>query len=187
MSLGLLGDGFDLHTGGLDLAFPHHENERAQAIAAGYAFSRRWAHNGMIVDERGDKMSKSLGNTLSLLELLDVYDPRALRLQILQAHYRSPVSIGESTLRDKSAALDRLDTFAREFSEARGAEPDPAAIARFRERMDDDLNTPGAIAVGFELVTEARAASGEKARALAAAVFEIFEEALGLELQRPAG
>jgi cysteinyl-tRNA synthetase len=183
MSLGLLGDGFDLHTGGLDLAFPHHENERAQAVAAGYSFSRRWAHNGMIVDERGDKMSKSLGNTLSLLELLDVFDPRALRLQILQAHYRSPVAVGESTLRDKSAALERLDTFAREFTEARSASPDPGALARFRERMDDDLNTPAAIAVGFECVTEARAATGEKARALAAAVFEIFEGALGLELR----
>jgi cysteinyl-tRNA synthetase len=183
MSLGLLGDGFDLHTGGLDLAFPHHENERAQAVAAGYAFSRRWAHNGMIVDERGDKMSKSLGNTLSLLELLDAYDPRALRLQILQAHYRSPVSVGESTLRDKSAALERLDTFAREFKEARQAEPDPLAMARFREHMDDDLNTPAAIAVGFECVTEARAASGDQARTLAAAVFEIFEQALGLKLR----
>jgi cysteinyl-tRNA synthetase len=182
MSLGLLGDGFDLHTGGLDLAFPHHENERAQAVAAGYTFSRRWAHNGMIVDERGEKMSKSLGNTLSLLELLDAFDPRALRLQILQAHYRSPVSVGESTLRDKSAALERLDTFAREFADARGAAPDPDAMTRFRERMDDDLNTPAAIAVGFECVTEARAAVGEKARALAAAVFEIFEGALGLEL-----
>jgi cysteinyl-tRNA synthetase len=183
MSLGLLGDAFDLHTGGLDLAFPHHENERAQAVAAGYSFSRRWAHNGMIVDERGDKMSKSLGNTLSLLELLDVFDPRALRLQILQAHYRSPVAVGESTLRDKSAALERLDTFAREFSDARTAAPDSGALARFRERMDDDLNTPAAIAVGFECVTEARAASGGQARALAAAVFEIFERALGLELR----
>jgi len=183
MSLGLLGDAFDLHTGGLDLAFPHHENERAQAVAAGYSFSRRWAHNGMIVDERGDKMSKSLGNTLSLLELLDVFDPRALRLQILQAHYRSPVAVGESTLRDKSSALERLDTFAREFSDARQAAPDPGALARFRDRMDDDLNTPAAIAVGFECVTEARAASGAQARALAAAVFEIFERALGLELR----
>ena len=81
MSLDLLGEGFDLHGGGLDLAFPHHENERAQAVAAGRQFARRWAHSGMVVAEGGEKMSKSLGNTLSLLELLDAHDPRAFRLQ----------------------------------------------------------------------------------------------------------
>ena len=98
MSLDLLGDGFDLHGGGQDLAFPHHENERAQAVGAGRSFARRWAHSGMVVADSGEKMSKSFGNTLSLLELLDAHDPRAFRLQVLQSHYRSPMTMGESTL-----------------------------------------------------------------------------------------
>jgi cysteinyl-tRNA synthetase len=186
MSLDLLGEGFDLHTGGLDLQFPHHENERAQAVAAGFDFSRRWAHNGMIVDEGGEKMSKSLGNTLSLLELLDAYDPRAFRLQLLQSHYRRPVAVTEATIKASVAALERLDAFAREFAGARGAVPDRAAVDRFRARMDNDLDTPGAVADAFDLIKVARAASGEQAAALAAAVFEIFESALGLPLKEGA-
>ena len=181
MSLDLLGDGFDLHAGGLDLSFPHHENERAQAVAAGRTFARRWAHNGMIVDEGGEKMSKSVGNTRSLLELLDAYDPRAFRLQILQAHYRSPVSVGDSSIAAAAAAVKRLDSFARDFSDARGTRPDGDVIGRFRERMDDDLDTPAAVAIAFDAVKAARAASGDEARAVAAAVFEIFE-VLGLQL-----
>jgi cysteinyl-tRNA synthetase len=183
MSLDLLGDGFDLHAGGLDLSFPHHENERVQAVATGRTFARRWAHNGMIVDEGGEKMSKSVGNTRSLLELLDAYDPRAFRLQILQAHYRSPVSVGEATIASFAAAVERLDRFARDFSDARGADPDADVIRRFRDRMDDDLDTPAAVAVAFDAVKAARAESGDRARASAAAVFEIFEQALGLELR----
>jgi cysteinyl-tRNA synthetase len=182
MSLDLLGDGFDLHAGGLDLSFPHHENERAQAVAAGRTFARRWAHNGMIVDQGGEKMSKSLGNTLSLLELLDAYDPRAFRLQILQAHYRSPVSVSDSTIAAAAAAVERLDNFAREFSDARGINPDEDVIERFCERMDDDLDTPAAVAVAFDAVKSARADSGDRARAVAAAGFEIFDGVLGLDL-----
>ena len=183
MSLDLLGEDFDLHTGGLDLAFPHHENERAQAVADGRRFARRWAHNGMIVDEGGEKMSKSLGNTLSLLDLLDAYDPRAFRLQVLQSHYRSPMTVGPDSLRANQAGVERLDAFAREFPAARHATPDPDALDRFRDRMDDDLDTPKAVALGFDLLRDARAASGARAEGLAAAVYEIFERALGLELR----
>ncbi len=182
MSLDLLGEDFDLHTGGLDLAFPHHENERAQAVAAGRRFARRWAHHGMIVDEGGEKMSKSVGNTLSLLELLDAYDPRAFRLQVLQSHYRRPMTVGPTTMAANTAAVERLDTFAREFAAARAATPDPGAIDRFRAMMEDDLDTPGAVALGFDLVKDARAAEGAAATGAAAAVFEIFERALGLPL-----
>jgi cysteinyl-tRNA synthetase len=186
MSLDLLGEGFDLHTGGLDLSFPHHENERAQAVGAGLAFSRRWAHNGMIVDEGGEKMSKSLGNTLSLTELLAAYDPRAFRLQLLQSHYRRPVAVTEATLKASVAALERLDAFAREFPGARHAGPDRKALDRFKARMDNDLDTPGAVADAFDLIKQARGASGEEAVSLAAAVFEIFERALGLPLKEGA-
>jgi cysteinyl-tRNA synthetase len=179
MSLDILGDGFDLHTGGMDLAFPHHENERAQAVADGCRFARRWAHHGMIVDESGEKMSKSLGNTLSLLELMDAYDPRAFRLQVLQSHYRSPMAVNSETIKAAAAAVERLDTFAREFAGARLTDPDPAAIEQFRAAMDDDLDTPAATRIGFDLVRDARA---ERADDKAAAVFEIFDRALGLKL-----
>jgi cysteinyl-tRNA synthetase len=180
MSLDLLGEDFDLHTGGLDLAFPHHENERVQALADGRRFARRWAHNGMIEDDQGEKMSKSLGNTLSLLELLDAYDPRGLRLQVLQSHYRSPMTVGPKTLAANQAAMERLDAFARQFSAARSTVADPAVLGAFRAAMDDDLDTPAAVALGFDTVKEARS-TGDQARA--AAVFEIFDRALGLPLQ----
>lgn len=187
MSLDILGEGFDLHGGGLDLAFPHHENERAQAVGAGRRFARRWVHSGMVTTEGGEKMSKSLGNTLSLPELLDAHDPRAFRLQVLQSHYRSPLEISESSLQANAAGVERLDAFAREFAGARGGRADEEALERFRARMDDDLDTPGAVAVGFDLVREARAARGEEAAAKAAAVFEIFEQALGLPLRDKVG
>jgi cysteinyl-tRNA synthetase len=183
MALDLLGEGFDLHGGGQDLAFPHHENERAQAVAAGCVFARHWAHSGMVVAEGGEKMSKSLGNTLSLLELLDAHDPRAFRLLVLQSHYRSPMTVSGPTLAAAEAGLKRLDAFAREFAGARGAPPDPDALARFQARMDDDLATPAAVAGAFELLNEARAAKGDRATELAAAVFSIFEDALGLPLR----
>jgi cysteinyl-tRNA synthetase len=182
MSLDILGEGFDLHGGGLDLAFPHHENERAQAVGAGRAFSRRWVHSGMVVVEGGEKMSKSLGNTLSILELLDAHDPRAYRLLVLQSHYRSPLSVTADSLASAEGGVERLDAFGREFAGARGHPADPAALTAFAEHMDDDLDTPGAVRVGFDLVRAARAASGDEAARLASAAFEIFEQALGLPL-----
>lgn len=182
MSLDLLGDGFDLHTGGLDLAFPHHENERAQALAMGHRFASHWAHHGMIEDELGQKMSKSVGNVFSLPDLLDVYDPRAFRLQVVKSHYRSPMVMSDATLADNVAAVERLDSFGREFAGARGEPADEAALHQFREQMEDDLDTPGAVALGFELIRTARARPGT-GTAQAAAVFQVFEEALGLPLR----
>ena len=188
MSLDLLGDGFDLHGGGNDLAFPHHENERAQAIGAGHRFARRWVHSGMVVAKGGEKMSKSVGNVTSLIELIDAYDPRALRLQVLQSHYRSPVEISDDTMAAAASTLRGLDRFADEFAAARGVAPDPGARARFAERMDDDLDTPRAVAGLFDLVRQARAqvagadGSGGLGLALAAMVLDGFERALGLPL-----
>ena len=189
MSLDLLGQGFDLHLGGLDLAFPHHENERAQALAAGYRFASRWAHNGMVVDERGEKMSKSVGNITSLPELLQRYDPRALRVLVLQAQYRSPMTVSPGALDHSSGAVARLDNFAREASALPPAAPDPLVVDRFKWRMDDDLDTPGALAVLFGAVKDARS-QPERAPALAAALRECCEQALGLPLrgqQEPLG
>ena len=176
MSLDLLGDGFDLHGGGIDLAFPHHENERAQAVADGHHFARRWVHNEMVVVDGGVKMSKSLGNTMSLPEILDRYDPRSYRLLVLQSHYRSPMTVSEGTLEAANRTIERLDGFARDFASARGTPADPALLEAFTDRMDDDLDTPGAVAGLFVAMGEARAASGERARSLAAAVLGLWED-----------
>jgi cysteinyl-tRNA synthetase len=181
MSLDLLGEGFDLHLGGLDLLFPHHENERAQAVADGRVFARHWAHNGMVVDERGEKMSKSVGNISSLPELLEHYEGRVLRTLVLQAHYRSPMSVTAEALDHAQGALSRLDNFAWETRDLPAVTPDPATMARFKWRMDDDFDTPGALAVIFGAVRDARL-DRSRAPALAAAVRECCEGALGLRL-----
>ena len=105
MSLDLLGEGFDLHCGGQDLKFPHHENERAQAVALGKRFANHWMHHGFIVDAEGEKMSKSLGNVHNLLDLMEHYDPRAYRMLLLQSHYRGPVSVGQDNIDASVKAL----------------------------------------------------------------------------------
>ena len=152
MSLGLLGDGFDIHGGGIDLAFPHHENERAQAVALGREFARHWMHHGFVEIE-GEKMSKSLGNYTNLIDLVRSTDPRAYRLLVLRSHYRSPMEVTKDTIADARQAVARLDAFARNtVGLAEGVEPDSALIDRFRELMDDDLNTAGALSLLFQAV-----------------------------------
>ncbi len=183
MSLDLLGEGFDLHGGGQDLMFPHHENERAQAIADDKVFARHWMHHGW-VEVDGTKMSKSLGNFATLPDLLAHSDARAYRVLVLRAHYRSPIEVTPDTLADAEKALTRLDGLARRFGSfdvtdllartdegfvVEGVPPatgvDAAAVAAFRAHMDDDLDTPGALATIFELVTAAHSAadSGDEA------------------------
>ncbi len=169
MSLELLGEGFDLHCGGADLRFPHHENERAQAVALGKRFARHWMHNGFVVDLDGEKMSKSLGNVTNLLDLLDHYDPRAYRMLLLQTHYRSPVRVGKENLDAAVKALAGLDAFAaRSESTSHGdgttaaslpvAVPDTEVLAQFRRTMDNDLDTPNAMALIFDTVRRANSA-----------------------------
>ncbi len=205
MSLDLLGDGFDLHGGAIDLIFPHHENERAQAVAAGREFARHWVHNGWVTVE-GEKMSKSLDNFTSLDDLLDRSDARAYRLLVLRSHYRSPIEITPDTIADAESALARLDEVARRFDLpdplAGGPPVDPSighgdgghhggdgvdteAVSRFRRSMDDDLDTPGALAGLFELVRQANAAAdaGDRPGALrAATTVGVLCGALGLSL-----
>jgi cysteinyl-tRNA synthetase len=186
MSLDLLGEGFDIHGGGADLAFPHHENERAQAVADGRAFARHWVHNGWVVVE-GEKMSKSLDNFTSLTDLLERVDSRAYRLLVLRAHYRSPLEVSPGTTADATAALERLDNLARRAAEAglEGSAPDADSLERFRTAMDDDLDTPAAMALVFDLVRAANVAldAGDPAVAgpLVAALSEVAG-ALGLVL-----
>ena len=158
MSLDLLGEGFDLHCGGMDLKFPHHENERAQAVALGKRFANHWMHNGFVVDAEGEKMSKSLGNVANLLDLTEHYDPRAYRMLLLQSHYRGPVAVGQDNIDASVKALAGLDAFAARTAGVAGADPDADVLARFRERMDDDLDTPAAMALLFDTVRRANAA-----------------------------
>ena len=187
MSLDLLGEGFDLHGGGLDLAFPHHENERAQAVASGQDFAHHWMHNGF-VEVAGEKMSKSLGNFTTLTELLAEHDARAYRLLVLRAHYRRPLEVTADTIAQAEATLERLDAFARRTAELDEAEPDAAVLDAFRTRMDDDLDTPGALAGLFDVVSEVNrlldAGAAPAATPLAAAVRSALD-AMGLDLRDP--
>jgi len=171
MSLDLLGEDFDIHGGGLDLAFPHHENERAQAIGLELAFARHWVHNGWVM-VGGEKMSKSLGNFTSLTDLLERADARAYRLLVLRAHYRSPIEVTPSTVEQAEQGLARLDKLARRFdlvapgagvtaAQATGVGADADALASFVEHMDDDLDTPGALAEIFDLARRANSAIDE--------------------------
>ena len=185
MSLELLGEGFDLHCGGMDLKFPHHENERAQAVALGKEFANHWMHNGFVVDAEGEKMSKSLGNVANLLDLMEHYDPRAYRMVLLQTHYRGPVRVGQDNIDAAVSALAGLDAFAARASSLGDAAPDGAVLDAFRERMDDDLDTPAATALLFDTVRRTNAAidaGDSSAASLAASVHEICR-AFGLVLK----
>jgi cysteinyl-tRNA synthetase len=151
-----LGSHFDIHGGGQDLQFPHHENEIAQSEGAhGHAFVNYWMHNGFVrVDD--EKMSKSLGNFFTVREVLAKYDPEVVRFFILRAHYRSALNYSDQHLDDARSALTRLYTALKGTAAAETAIDwnDPHA-ARFRDAMNDDFNTPEAIAVLFELANEA--------------------------------
>jgi cysteinyl-tRNA synthetase len=187
MSLDLLGEGFDLHCGGLDLKFPHHENERAQAVALGKGFANHWMHHAFVVDRSGEKMSKSLGNFDNLLDLVEKVDPRSYRMVLLQAHYRSPVQVGPDLLEAAAKAVGRLDALARraDVEAVPDMNPDEAVLEAFRRRMDDDLDTPGAMAVLFDTVSRANAAidagAGDAPMLVAAALSMCH--AVGLEIR----
>ena len=156
MSIKYLGETIDIHGGGEDLVFPHHENELAQseAFTNRSPFARYWLHNGML-RLGSEKMSKSLGNIISLPEALDMYDPEALRLFFLSSHYRSPLFYSEETVRGQERAIQRLRQAVNAESAGTGPPVDPANFEeRFNEAMGDDLNTPRALAALFDLVRE---------------------------------
>ena len=181
MSGELLGPHFDIHGGGQDLQFPHHENEIAQSEGAhGCTFVNVWMHNGFVrVDN--EKMSKSLGNFFTIREVLGRYDAEVVRFFILRAHYRSPLNYSDAHLDDARGALSRLYTALKSVSAGTPAVDwaTPAA-ARFKAAMDDDFNTPEALAVLFELASEAN-----RGDAAAAGQLRALGGVLGL-LQRPA-
>ncbi|HEY4080017.1 MAG TPA: cysteine--tRNA ligase [Burkholderiaceae bacterium] len=155
MSCALLGETFDIHGGGLDLQFPHHENELAQSEGAfGKPFVKTWMHNGFLnVDN--EKMSKSLGNFFTIADVLKSFDGETIRFFMLRTHYRSPFNFSDSGLEDARTGLRRLYT-ALDGIEAAELDVDWSAEqpAAFKAAMDDDFNTPGALAVLFELANQ---------------------------------
>jgi cysteinyl-tRNA synthetase len=166
MGRALLGEQLDIHGGGQDLQFPHHENEIAQSEGvmgtdAGKPFVKYWMHNGFVrVDE--EKMSKSLGNFFTVREVLKKYDAEVVRFFILRAHYRSPLNYSDAHLEDAKSALTRLYTALKDKVDSQVDWCEPHAV-RFKEAMDDDFGTPEAVAVLFDLATRVNA--GEKALA----------------------
>ena len=155
MCKALLGDHFDIHGGGQDLMFPHHENEIAQSEAAsGGKFVDVWMHNGLLNIDN-EKMSKSLGNFFTIRDVLERYDGETIRFFMLRAHYRSPFNFSDANLDDAKSALRRLYTALDSVGEVAGDVgdwADPRAAA-FRDAMNDDFNTPIAVAVMFELAS----------------------------------
>ncbi|MBI2312572.1 MAG: cysteine--tRNA ligase [Betaproteobacteria bacterium] len=182
MSEHYLGDHFDIHGGGQDLQFPHHENEIAQSEGAhDHAFVNYWMHNGFVrVDN--EKMSKSLGNFFTVREVLEKYAPEVVRFFILRAHYRSPLNYSDQHLEDAKHALTRLYTALKGVAAPeRPADWNEAHAQRFREAMDDDFNTPEAMAVLFDLANEL---NRSRSRAVAAQL-RALARVMGLLQQDP--
>ena len=175
MATRYLGPQFDIHGGGLDLVFPHHENEVAQSNAAGDAFANYWMHNGM-VNTGGEKMSKSLGNSLVVADVLERARPQAVRYFLGAPHYRSDLDWSEEGLADADAAYTRIENFIERATELVGVVAEAARPEAFDDAMNDDLSVPRAVGVLHETVRAGNAAlaDGDK---------EAVRTALGSVLQ----
>ena len=145
MAHSYLGEAFDIHGGGLDLIFPHHENEIAQSEAAGYAFAKRWMHNAWVTAS-GEKMSKSLGNSLQVAELLKTVRGIELRWYLGSAHYRSMLEFSHEALAESATAFRRIEGFLTRATEILSAQPTPVISQGFTDAMNDDLAVPTALA-----------------------------------------
>jgi cysteinyl-tRNA synthetase len=184
-----LGHAFDIHGGGVDLRFPHHENEQAQARAAGRPFATYWMHNAWITTA-GEKMSKSLGNSLTIPAVLDNYRGIELRYYLVAAHYRSHVEFSFEALDEAAVGFQRMEAFLDRAAEVLGEVPgDGKLCAEFIDAMDNDLGTPGAVAAIHDVVREGNKliAGGESAalRGNAASVRAMLD-VLGLDPNDPA-
>jgi len=173
MAHAYLGEAFDIHGGGLDLIFPHHENEIAQSEAAGYAFSKRWMHNAWVTAS-GEKMSKSLGNSLQVAELLKTVRGIELRWYLGSAHYHSMLEFSHEALAESATAFRRIEGFLNRATEILGTAPTPVISQSFTDAMNDDLAVPTALAGISEALRLGNSAitSGDKA-VIAAAASEI--------------
>jgi cysteinyl-tRNA synthetase len=148
-----LGDTIDIHGGGSDLIFPHHENEIAQSESAtGKTFARFWVHNEML-NIKGEKMSKSLLNFISISDLLEETDPNVVRLYLLQAHYRNPISYNTEMLNQASSGWEKIINFLN-ISEGSQGDLFSKTVEEFEKQMNDDLGTPGALALAFDMVNK---------------------------------
>ncbi len=200
MNLNHLGEQIDIHGGGNDLIFPHHENEIAQTESlTGKPFARYWVHNGML-QLSGEKMSKSLGNLITIQEFLANHDPDALRMLVLNSSYRNPLSYSEEIVSQAERALDRLRSAMRPALSEQDTAPEEvktalsqqiqAARSGFLEAMDDDFNSAGALGHLFDLVrviNQARDAGANEATLKEAqSLLSELTSVLGLRLQRPA-
>lgn len=169
-----LGAEFDIHGGGLDLRFPHHENELAQSTAAGDDFARYWVHNGLVTVD-GQKMSKSIGNFTLAADVLAAHDPLVVRYALAAAHYRSSLDLSESSWTEAEAALERIETFRQRV--LRATDADPAVLApgevsdAFATAMDDDLGVPQALAAVHDAVRAGNSAldAGDRDAAVSSA------------------
>lgn len=188
MSLSLLGEGFDIHGGGTDLVFPHHENELAQAEAAGYGFARHWLHSAM-VNIAGEKMAKSKQNFLTLGALLDEWPSEVVRLAMLQTHYRSVMELTDNSLNAAAEALERIKAFLRmaegtspkagaasSQDGAASSQDEVRAMVEFRQAMDADFNTPQALAIIFGAVRQGNVALNQGNAAEAAQACQAVKE-----------
>ena len=173
MAHAYLGEAFDIHGGGLDLIFPHHENEIAQSEAAGYVFSKRWMHNAWVTAS-GEKMSKSLGNSLQVAELLKTVRGIELRWYLGSAHYRSMLEFSHDALAESATAFRRIEGFLNRATEILGSAPVPVISQGFTDAMNDDLAVPTALAGISEALRLGNSAitSGDKA-VIATAASEI--------------
>ncbi|MGC7099208.1 cysteine--tRNA ligase [Amycolatopsis lurida] len=167
MATAYLGGEFDIHGGGVDLVFPHHENERAQSNAAGDGFARFWLHNAWVTMS-GEKMSKSLGNVVAIPEMLRNYRAVELRYYLVQPHYRSTIEYSDAAVSEAAQGYRRIEQFLRRVAGAVGAVEPGALPAEFAAALDDDLSTPQAFAVMHNTVRDGNAAldSGDNSRAL---------------------
>lgn len=154
MNSSILGDHFDIHGGGSDLQFPHHENEIAQSCCAHDGqYVNTWMHSGMVMIDR-EKMSKSLGNFFTIRDVLKYYDPETVRYFLMSGHYRSQLNYSEDNLKQARSALERLYTSLRGLDSSVEAAGGEEFVARFKEAMDDDFNTPEAYSALFDMARE---------------------------------
>ena len=167
MAHAYLGETFDIHGGGLDLVFPHHENEIAQSESAGYGFAKRWMHNAWVT-QSGEKMSKSLGNTLQVAEILKRVRGIELRWYLGSAHYRSMLEYSEAALDESATAFRRIEAFLHRSVEVTGALPTPVISSVFADAMNDDLAVPTALASISENLRTGNTAITEGNKALIA-------------------
>jgi cysteinyl-tRNA synthetase len=173
MSTCCLGNNFDIHGGGPDLKFPHHENEIAQSEAAtGSQYANSWMHAGAVRID-GEKMSKSLGNFFTIREILEKYHPETVRFFLLSSQYRSSINYSEDSLKEAQVKLDRFYNALAQVDAYVPAATNNDYSDRFHAAMDDDFNTPEAIGVLFDLVREVNKAEGEKKFALGAQLREL--------------